>query len=449
MKMAKEGRFGKSRRQNWPQFLNRVIPAAVWQAFGEQMERERRADTRWSPKYVVLCWVITGWSLQNRLTERFRESRAIVAQLFPRRRRPGRSYQGLLKATTSLGEGLFGQFWSCLRKTIPQRVGQAWTWYGWVVMAVDGSRIDAARTRSNERTLKIAGRAKTHPQWWVTVISHLPTNLIWDWRQGPGTSSEKTHLLDMLPSLPASTLLVGDVGFCSFSLLWTLHCSDVDFLVRAASNTTLISETTRQQIERIGEHRYVYFWPGRNRGLPPLRLRLIVLKRRGQRVYLLTNVSDSTRLSRSMASDLYAARWGIEVGYRSLKQTLGRRKILARTPQAGAMELAGNMLALGLLMLQAALAQGAKVVRLSVSRALHLLRRALEAVRFGLPSSTFLVDLRGALRDRYRRRRPKRARDWPHKKKDPIPSPPILRRPKEREKTMIDLFWRQVWVDYG
>jgi hypothetical protein len=176
-------------------------------------------------------------------------------------------------------------------------------------------------------------------------------------------------------------------------------------------------------------------------------LRLIVLKRRGQRVYLLTNVSDSTRLSRSMASDLYAARWGIEVGYRSLKQTLGRRKVLARTPQAGAMELAGNILALALLMLQAAWAQGAKVVRVSVSQALHLLRRVLEAVRFSLPSSQFLIDLREALRDRYQRRRRKRARDWPHKKKDPIPKPPLLRNPKEQEKAMIKLIWSRVCGD--
>ncbi len=449
MKMAMEGRSGKPRRQDWPQFLNRVIPACVWQAFWEQIARGRRADLRWSAKYVVLAWMMVGWSLQNRLTERFRESWELLAQLFPRRRRPGRSYQGLVKATAAMGEGVFAGFWGCVRETIPQRVGRQWTWYGWVVMAVDGSRVDTARTRSNERTLKIAGRAKTHPQWWVTVISHLPTNLLWDWRQGPGTSSEKAHLRDMLPSLPSSTLLVGDVGFCSFELLWTLCRSDVDFLVRAASNTTLISEAGRQQIERVGDHRYVYFWPGRKRGLPPLRLRLIVLKRHGKRVYLLTNICDSTRLSRSIASDLYSARWGIEVGYRSLKQTLGRRKILARTPQVGAMELAGNILALGLLMLQAALVQGEKVVRLSVSRALQLLRRMLEAVRFGLPSSRFLMDLRGAFRDRYRRRRPKRARDWPHKKKEPPPSPPLLRRPTERENTMINLFWGRIWVDYG
>jgi hypothetical protein len=387
-----------------------------------------------------------GWSLQPQLVERFREGTELLAGLFPRRRRPGRSYPGLLKATPRVGRQVFGVLWDCLRQTIPRRLGQAWRWYGWVVMAVDGSRIDTARTRSNERRLKIAGRAKTHPQWWVTWITHLPSNLLWDWRQGPGTSSERTHLREMLPSLPASTLLVGDVGFCGFDLLWTLCRSGVHFLVRCASNTTLLSEASRRQIERIGQHSYLYLWPQSNGGLPPLRLRVIVLKSRGRRVYLLTNVTDSTRLSRSMAGELYRARWGIEVGYRSLKQTLGRRKVLARTPEAGASELAGNILALGLLMLQAALRHGDRVVRVSIAHALRLVRRAIEAVRWGLPSAKFVVQLDQALGDTYTRRKSKRARDWPHKKREPPPSPPKLRRPNRKEKAGIELFWMPIWA---
>lgn len=446
MKMAKEGRLRKPHRRDWPGFLNRVIPARVWQDFWSRLERPQDNGGRWTAKYVVLCWVAIGWSLHSQLTERFREGTELLSGLFPHRRRPGRSYQGLVKASQRLGQRGFRALWAGLRSTIPQRLGPRWHWYGWAVMTVDGSRVDTARTRSNERQLKIAGRAKTHPQWWVTWITHLPSNLLWDWRQGPGTSSERAHLREMLPVLPASTLLVADAGFCGFALLWTLWGSGVHFLIRCASNTTLLTEASRSQIERIGQHRYLYLWPRKHAGYPPLRLRLIVLKRRGQRVYLLTNVQDSTRLSRSMAGELYRARWGIEVGYRSLKQTLGRCKVLARTPAAGAAELAGSILALGLLMLQAALRQGAQVIRLSIARALRLVRRAIEAVRCGLPSAQFVARLAHALRDTYLRRRSKRARDWPHKKKEPRPSPPKLRRPNHKEKAAIDLFWTQMWV---
>jgi hypothetical protein len=305
-------------------------------------------------------------------------------------------------------------------------------------MAVDGSRVDAARTRPNEQKLKIAGRTKTHPQWWVTAISHLPTNLLWDWRQGPGTDDERNHLRQMLPSLPSSTLLVGDIGFCNFDLMWELHCHQIDFLIRGGGNTTLLAEVGRENVERVGEHRYVYFYPLRKRGLPPLRLRLIVLKRKGQRVYLLTSVSDSTRLSRSIASELYAARWGIEVSYRSLKQTLGRRKVLARTPQAGASELAGGMLGLALLMLQAALAQGANIVRVSVSKVLGVVQRALEALRNKRSSRRFVERLRETVRDAYVRRRSKRARNWPHKKKEALRSPPKRGTPQPTEFAQAD-----------
>ena len=103
MSMAMEGRSGKLRRQDWPQFFGRVVPPRVWQAFAEQVNDVRRSDTRWSAKYIVLCWVMMGWSSQTQLTERFRESWEVLARFFSRRRRPGRSYPGLVKAASIVG----------------------------------------------------------------------------------------------------------------------------------------------------------------------------------------------------------------------------------------------------------------------------------------------------------------------------------------------------------
>ena len=437
MKMARDGRLRTPHRRDWPGFLNRVVPASVWQAFWGIVAHESDPRVRWSPKYVVLCWVAMGWSLQGQLTERCREGIELLKGLYPSRRRPGTSYQGLVKATERLGDGVLQTFWRCLRGRIPRCLGQLWTWYGWIVMAVDGSRFQAARTRSNERRLGRAGREKTHPQWWVTCLIHVRTKLIWDWRQGPGTSSERSHMVEMLADLPACTLLVADIGFGGFDFLRTLSRAGVHFLIRCASNTTLLVEETRQKIERVGEHRYVYLWPTGRRGQTPLRLRLIVLKRQGRRVYLLTNVMESQRLSRSIASEFYNARWGIEVGYRSLKQTLGRRKVLAKSPGVGGRELAGNILALALLMLQGAVALRARVAKLSVAALLRLIQRSIEAVRCCLRSGPFVAFFRTVARDEYVRRSSKRARDWPHKKNESPPKPPKLRKPKRAEKARI------------
>ena len=115
--------------------------------------------------------------------------------------------------------------------------------------------------------------------------------MMWDCRQGPGNSSERTHLREMIPSLPASSLLVGDTGFGGFDLLWQLSKAKVMFLIRCGGNTTLLVEETRQWIEERGECCYVYLWPKNRRRHKPLCLRLIVLKRGGKRVYLLTKGS--------------------------------------------------------------------------------------------------------------------------------------------------------------
>jgi len=340
-----------------------------------------------------------------------------------------------------MGIGLVHSFWALLRETIPPRLGDAvWYWHNWTVIAVDGSRINAPRTRANEDGLGLAGRDKTTPQWWVTLAIHLPTGLLWDWRQGRGDSSERSHLSEMVDGLPKDALVVADAGFGGFDFLGNLTRVGVSFLVRCVGNTTLLVDGTRQRIERHGGRSIVYLWPTGRRRQPPLRLRLIVRKRRGKPIYLLTNVMESSRLSRAMAGQFYRARWGVEVTYRDLKGTLERRKLLSKTPEVGAMEVAANLLALGLLMLHGALAMGGQVTKLSVAAALRVLRRAVEAARYGVFFGTFREQLRGALKDSYTRRRSKRARDWPHKKNEPPPGVPKLRTPSSKEKARIHAF---------
>ncbi len=147
------------------------------------------------------------------------------------------------------------------------------------MFAADGSRIDAPRTRANEKALGCAGCDKSHPPWWMTWLVHLPTLLLWDWRQGPGTASERDHLRQMQATLPPQALIVAHGGFGGFDFLSDLDQAGVAFLVRCVGNTTLKTELTDTQIERRANVDDVFLWPGNRRGQRPLRLRLIVLKR--------------------------------------------------------------------------------------------------------------------------------------------------------------------------
>jgi hypothetical protein len=442
MIMATEGRVGKVNPRDWPSVLRRLLPPELWRSFQGRVPAGGDPRTHWLGRWVVLCWALMGWAGCPGLVERFATSRAALVALHPSRRRPGRSFQGLVKAGQRLKASAFYAFWGCLRGYFAAWLGVGWNWCGWIVFGVDGSRVEAPRTRANEKKLGRAGRAKSGPQWWVTTLVHLPSRLLWAWRQGPGTASERGHLWQMLGELPPRALLLADAGFVGFALLRALQERGTDFLIRCGGNVRLLLADTRQQWERCGSSRIVYLWPQGRRRVRPLRLRLVTLKRGGKAIYLLTSVLEPERLPARLAGEFYAARWELEVNFRSLKQTLERRRLLARTPRTGELELAGNVVALGLLLAHAAWLLRGAAPRASVAGLLRVVRRAIAALVWGRGSPWFCRQARVARRDEYRRRRSKRARDWPHQKNEPPAGPPKLRRLTRPERAAITR-WNQ------
>jgi hypothetical protein len=438
MSMARDGRFGKPARAEWPAVLRRVCPPEVWQRWLATMDRRSGKRARWIPKYLLLSWVLMGLAQPAELRQRFEVARQTLRALFAPRRRPGRSIQGLTKQTARLGVGALAAFWRLLRETVARRLKSNWCWHGWQVFAVDGSRIDAPRTRSNEEQLGCAGREGTGPQWWVTALIHIPSRLLWDWRSGPGASSERAHLREMIPALPDGSLLLADAIYVSYELLLALLQNGTDFLIRCGGNATLRIEGM-QTLEELGRDAVVFLWPAKYARGWPLAVRLITLKRREGRMYLLTSVHDRTRLSQATARELYAARWECELNFRALKQTLARRRLRAGTPAVGEMELTGNLLALAILQVHAALLLRARLPRLSVARLLAILRAAIDATRHRRRTRWFSRRAATAQIDDYRRRRPKRARHWPHKKREPAPGPPKILSLTPAQKTHLSL----------
>ncbi len=56
--------------------------------------------------------------------------------------------------------------------------GESWKTTRWVVFAVDGSRFECPRTAANENLLKCAGKQRTAPQIFNTLLIHLPSNTL-------------------------------------------------------------------------------------------------------------------------------------------------------------------------------------------------------------------------------------------------------------------------------
>jgi hypothetical protein len=292
-----------------------------------------------------------------------------------------------------------------------------------VVLGVDGSRVNCPRTRANEAAFGCAGKQRTTPQQLLVTLYHVASNLPWSWRRTRGDGSERDLLLEMLAELPEPTLLLADAGFVGYRVLTRLHSSGHAFIVRVGRNVTLLRRLGYAVRERAGT---VYLWPDQQRRCAPLTLRLVTLQAGRRRVALLTNVRDERKLSDADVASLYRRRWSLEVMHRTLKQTLGKCKLRAQTPDLAACELDWSMAGLWLIGLMTHnAAQPPRLI--SPAAALRVIRVAVRRGRRMTGKHWLQRQLRAAVPDRYTRKRPKAARDWPHKKTELPPGTPKIR----------------------
>jgi len=324
-----------------------------------------------------------------------------------------------------------------LRRKVECVAGSCWRWKGWVVMAVDGTRIDCPRTPANERAFGCAGKPGTGPQMLLTTLYHLATGLPWAWRRSAGNDSERGHLLEMLPLLPPETLLIADAGFVGYAMLCLLLVAGHHFVMRVGCNVRLLRKLGFDVLE---EGDTVYLWPqGLRRTHPPLTLRLVRVQAGRRTMTLLTSVLDRCRLRDADVVELYRRRWGIELLYRSLKQTLRRRKMLSGVPEHAELELDWAMVGLWLLGLMTAKAAGREVRRgrpWSLAAALSVVRGAMRRLGVARAAGGLRRQLRLAVRDRYVRHRPKEARYWPRKKNEHPPGAAKIRTATHAERQL-------------
>jgi len=325
------------------------------------------------------------------------------------------------------------------------------------VFAGDGSRVALARSESLEAAFaparprrKVARRKKTaaarrspkkqaaaarhkkatSPQLWLTLLWHVGSGLPWAWRTGPSGASERDHLVAMVPELPAHALLVADAGFVGYDFWQALLSAGHHFVIRVGANVHLV-----RQLGWTREHaQVIYLWPDQaaRKHQPPLGLRLVVVHDGKQPVYLVTDLAQS-RLSDRQVATIYAARWGIEVFFRTFKQTFGCRKLRSRAAQNAQLELDWALIGLwGVCLLgsRELSASGHEPARLSPAAALHAFQRTLREyrVRPETPAETLWAQLRRARLDDYQRRSAKTSRAYPRKKqRTPIGIPHITR----------------------
>jgi hypothetical protein len=435
-------------------------------------------NSKWAPLglvWLALCW---AWCETRNVTDAF--DQAVLGCQKMLGAIPLSTYQGFMGALVTWTPG----FLPLLRRVLQQRMeqigGKFWRIEGWVPIAFDGSRSSAPRSKSNETALcaKNYGQGKTakyrnkkskgmrrkknernkpqpqEPQAWITMMWHMGLRLPWCWRLGPSNSSERQHVMDMAEaeSFPKSTLFCGDAGFVGYPLWSCLVGRGHDFLVRVGANASLLTTQADCVFKKAGRASLVYCWPKKmmQAEQPPLRLRLVQVHLGKTKVWMLTSVLDEQRLTTKAMVRFYKMRWGIEVAFRGLKQTLDRAKLRCRNDRRLLTELDWSIMAMAVAELFAQKEQLAKrpqsgkkrhagnPVKRSLVQTMRALRKCLRNLGdTPVPGQDLASQLRDAVTDCYIRKAPKRARYRPpNPDKKPL-GDPKLRRLTQQEKQAL------------
>ncbi len=369
--------------------------------------RGRRQAT-WKPRMLAAAALLWATSEASTLHERFVQARKLIGKVFRWQRAPGVSYQGFLKMLGKRQTELLGVLVPHLREQMREGQPEQWKTAGYVVFAADGSRVALARSQSLEaafaprrRRTRSASHKKssvarrvpkqqaaaarqkkaTSPQLWLTVLWHVGSGLPWAWRTGPSGANERDHLVAMVPELPAQALIVADAGFVGYDFWQTLLAAGHPFVIRVGANVRLV-----RQLGWTREHaQVVYLWPDQaaQKQQPPLVLRLVVVQDGKQAMYVVTNL-PTTHLSDRQVATIYGARWGVEVFFRTFKQTFGCRKLRSRSAPNAQLELEWSLVGLWgvcLLGTRELCASGQNPARLSPAAAIRAFQRTLREYR--------------------------------------------------------------------
>ena len=246
--------------------------------------------------------------------------------------------------------------------------GSELRWHGRRVFALDGTKINLQRGHDLEVAFGVPDSGYC-PQVLVSVLLDVCARAPVDVTIAPFASSERQHLLDMLPSLERGDVLVLDRGYPSHEVLQELVTSGVDFLVRLPSSHTFaaVDELKANQGDDY------LFRVDPPPGSPPEWSRLTLRAVRlvgpdGNESFFFTTLPRA-QFTRAQLRELYHMRWEAEEFYKLLKSPhVGQKQFRSKSPNGVEQEIHALVLFLAiarLLMATAARSAGVPYEHLS------------------------------------------------------------------------------------
>lgn len=331
-------------------------------------QSEFHGNVKWCPEAVVIQALIWSWQEATNVTDAFQQTLEICQSL--KLEGTIKTYTGFMDALTRYRALFQDRLQDRLQTLAEEVVGSQSRTDGWLLIGFDGSRISAPRTKSNEKALcapnygkgmeakygkkKSKGMRRKRnkknpphppkPQAWVTMMFGMSSRIPLRWRLGPSNASERDHVKAMLieKKFPEKTLFCGDAGFVGYPLWSAILNKGQNFVVRVGANVELLSEHADIEARDGGK---VLCWPRgqMDSGEPPLTLWLRKVVVGKTAMWMLTSVRE---LSESQIVQYYKMRWGIEVEFRGLKQTLDKHMLRCRNSERLLVELDWSIFAM-------------------------------------------------------------------------------------------------------
>ncbi len=218
-------------------------------------------------------------------------------------------------------------------------LGDALVRDGFIPLGGDGSRQECPRNDELLARMGRAGKAGAAPSLRVTALVHPGTGAPGSRRLGRGDAGERDRLRRLPATPPELAPVVADAGHHGHDPAAAMLGAGASFLIRMPSSVRLFVD--RPVDPGRFDQGPVTYWPleARQKGWPPLRLRLIRVRprrearggRRRADVRLLTDVLSPRRLSAERAGRLYRRRRENEGLSRTCKRTPAKVHLAGRS----------------------------------------------------------------------------------------------------------------------
>jgi hypothetical protein len=270
-------------------------------------------------------------------------------------------------------------------------------WYrGWRLVTLDGTTLDIADTKRNERAFGRPGSARGKagfPQLRFVSLVENGTHVLFGAELGRYNTAEVTLAKEVVTRIPTDALCLADRSFYSYALWKKALLSGAALLWRARADLLL------PKLKRLPDGSYLTkLYPSRsarNHDVDGIVARLITFRlgAKGREEYrLICSILDPRRAPAIQLANLYSRRWTIETVFAELKTKLrGARVILrSRIPALTRQDFYGLLLAhygVRALMHEAALEQKIEATDLSFVHAVRTIGRYLTLYVSFFPSA--------------------------------------------------------------